>query len=58
MTIILGILVLAAMVFFTNVTHDPDAVLWVLLGAPLLLPTLALVLWLLDQLLKALTGRR
>lgn len=56
MQIIAAILILAVAAFAANVTGNIDAVAWVLLGSPFVIPVGALVLWLTGKLFGALFG--
>lgn len=57
MQIIAAILVLAAAAYAANVTGNIDAVGWVLLGAPFVIPVGAFVLWLTGKLFGMLSGK-
>ena len=57
MQIIAAILLIALAAFAANVTGTIDAVGWVLLGAPFVIPVGAFVLWLTGKLFGALFGR-
>ena len=56
MHIITAILLIAVAAFAANVTGNIDAVGWVLLGAPFVIPVGILVLWMTGKLVGALFG--
>ncbi|WPZ34071.1 hypothetical protein T8K17_22890 [Thalassobaculum sp. OXR-137] len=56
MQIIAAILLIAVAAYAANVTRNIDAVGWVLLGAPFVIPVGMLVLWLTGKLFGALFG--
>lgn len=56
MQIIAAILLIAVAAFAANVTGNIDAVGWVLLGAPFVIPVGILVLWMTGKLVGALFG--
>lgn len=56
MQIIAAILLIAVAAFAANVTGNIDAVGWVLLGAPFVIPVGILVLWITGKLVGALFG--
>ena len=56
MHIIAAILLIAVAAYVANVTGNIDAVCWVLLGAPFVIPVGMLVLWLTGKLIGALFG--
>ena len=56
MQIIAAILLIAVAAYAANVTGNIDAVGWVLLGAPFVIPVGMLVLWLTGKLFGVLFG--
>lgn len=54
MVIFLAILIFAAMVIVPNMTGDPDDILWVLLGAPVVIPLSFAVFWTVIRLVRSL----
>lgn len=57
MHIIGVVLIIALAAYAANITGDIDAVGWVFLGAPFVIPVGLFALWLVGSLMKAVFGR-